>query len=237
MIDEMIAAEEAELRGTVPLALMYEARANIALLEGDRAGILRMLEAIKPIYCGGEHPGLAAWFETLHGRLLAPPQARADEQAALALESSETKRIHALLSTGLSARAGSEQGDYLLSVLLAEVGAEGGCIYRIDEEGRPALLAARNTGHVETLSIQVARLSSDDRGLDATQTRGGTDDVATHALIQDQHGRTYAHRILWSPDRPGVHVGMVLVSCEAARLNALPMAFMQVLARTLQNQH
>jgi hypothetical protein len=229
-LDSLVELTGSTMPGTVPFALMCQARAELAAMQHDDAAVERMLSRIRPIFCDGKHPGLSAKYEQLTARM----QPRTGDEIVSQHEH-DADRLNAILKTGLATRSEGEQGDYLLSVLLAELGAERGCVYQFDNQRRPLLVASRNIAMADQLTSQVAKLASEHGQIDdeslATEME---DDLETHWTLLDQHGRSYAHRWLSNQDSPSEPSCIVLVDCDIVRLSTLPSAFVQNLARAVR---
>lgn len=68
-LDSLVELTGSTIPGTVPYALMCQARAELAVMQNDGATIERMLGRIRPIFCDGKHPGLSANYEQLTTRM------------------------------------------------------------------------------------------------------------------------------------------------------------------------
>lgn len=205
---------------------MCEMRCNVALTLNDEPTFTEYLGRLTTLY--GQHPGLRARYERLQRRARERFEAR-----TYTAEPSDARAWSARLQTALATQSTEDQADYLLSIVLEEIGAPLGQLYRVDRRGQPLLAACRPKPPDATLLAHALRC--------ITTHASGLDDSATQSVAEDGGGSTtidsagVRYETVWlrHPERADEVRGMLVVPADATRLFALTRDLQRALCERL----
>jgi hypothetical protein len=204
----------------------HEMGCKIALLLKDRAMFTRHFEPMSVLYAS--HAGLQA--RTAY--LLRTARALFESRAADAFdhETDDAVDWQTRIATMLGTQGGQEQAEYLLSLILEEAGANHGQLYRLGEDERPVLLAARPPAADPKLLTQVAQCCLERRDDTAvTQTVSGKT-----GGVSDSTGLRYELVWLMDPQDPERTRGLVVVAAQLENLSAITRKLRQAVSQHLQ---
>jgi tRNA A-37 threonylcarbamoyl transferase component Bud32 len=208
--------EEASItpgRQSIVYGRLAEIRCMVALAMNDEPAFTEHHGQLKQLY--SQHPGLRARYERL--QRLARERF---EQHVVSPEQPDARAWSARLQTALATQSSEDQADYLLSIVLEELGAPLGQLYRVDRRGQPVLAACRPTPPDPLLLAQALRcISTFAGGLDETDTQS-VDDEAVESTV-DSKGVRYDTIWLRDPERSDALRGMLVVPADSLRRSAL----------------
>ena len=212
-------------RQSIVYGRLAEVRCTVALAMNDEPAFTEHHAQLKQLY--SQHPGLRARYERLQRRAR-----ERFEQHAASPEQPDARAWAARLQTALATQSSEDQADYLLSIVLEEVGAPLGQLYRMDRRGQPVLAACRPTPPDPMLLAQALRcISTYAGGLDDTETQS-VDDEADSTI--DSKGVRYDTIWLRDPERADELRGMLVVPVDSIRRGALTADLQRALCERLQ---
>jgi hypothetical protein len=237
LLSPRLAYRKAKAPNGVPYAMLCEELCWIALGAGDTAQLDEQLEHVSRVYKQGGHPGLLARYERIVNA------ARERE-----LGSDVSQGIHAIsrveaqlltrLQTEIRGYSISEQTQRLLQMVLDEVSAERGYMYRAGSDGTARLLASRNaTTPNPMLEIWFHQYLAAAAPLESVCTATGDHDETSErqaGLVRDGQGRPYLPVVLRDPHALRT-LAVVLIGCsDDVPPPALSQPFISAVTRTLQ---
>jgi hypothetical protein len=209
---------------TVRYGRLCETRCEAACLVKDYTGFAKHLELIEPIYAG--HPSLRA----RHARWVRFGRERFHKLIVLLSKTSQAAdwatRIHTELRVGTPAH----HAEHLLSMLLEELKADYGQLFRIMRDDQLVLLAAKPSPADPQLLAAGERCLAAWLESEDVQTADGDTGLET----SDSHGRAFIPLWLTRPDHPEALCGLVLVSCSTQQLGLLSPVMVRAIAQHLE---
>jgi hypothetical protein len=204
---------------------LCEARLQAASILKDYNGFAKHLEYIEPLYAN--HPSLRA----RHARWVRGGRDRFGKLIAVLEHTPARAAWASRIQAELRVNGQAAEGEYLLSLVLSEIGLDSGQLYAIDGRGVPVLQASRPIPPDPALVSAATRCSA--AWSDANELNTADADAdAGQALDSDLR----PHIPLWlthsvHPDRL---VGFLLLPCEPSYLGKLTPAFVRALAMQLE---
>jgi len=211
---DAVLGEAAVAPGTQSLVYgrLCEIRCRVAIAMGDEPGFAEHHARLRQLY--SQHPGLRARYERLQRR------AR-DRFEQRPVAEQEAPGWAERLQTALATQSSEDQGDYLLSIVLDEVGAPLGQLYRVDRGGRPVLAACKPKPPDPVLLAQAVRTFATYASSMLEESATQSVDEVSESNTLDSAGARYETIWLRHPDDAEALRGMLLVPADAERLTAL----------------